>query len=749
MRARGAPDDPASGACSRWRGLGRLVACLVTALALVLPGAPAVGGTRVGSPPAALTLTVSPAPGSIWLSWKAADTPIQQLRRYTIYRGTAADSLVGYETLSPGRQPELTYSDQKVTADARYFYAVTATNGEGESPRSAVVSAVPGAVGVLFASNRWSGTGARDLGFLAPDGTATRLTDDGGDHDTPAIAADGTLAYTSDSGNAPSDYDLWVKRPGEAPLRITTGADYSDGEPAFSPDGRTIAFTRIPVAGAPTVWTIPARGGRATQVPGATSDASPAWAPSGRLLALTHLGPQKLSIVITNVSGTYRRPLVGEGDDAYDAHDPSWAADGRKISFIRTDATSSVVAWLDHQGGSKATVVSPLTIKVVAQHAGPGGNRIAFEGRSATSDSTLWEVSWGGSQPKALGTTDTGAAASPAIAEVPGAYVPNAVAGLAMRAGISSGAVSLTWVLHAGGSAADCRSCPQWIVVRRSEAGANYAPDSPETGIPVYEGKATSTTVRGLRNGGRYLFAAFSIGGLGDASAGVQAAAQPAAPPKVSPNGTALASLSAGGPRFTASFGRPLPEGSRYVVEIGTRPYNAASKTWAAPAFAPFTNGAATTKVVPAKAGTTYHLRARILDFAGNPTAWGPVSVVPVPYDDRAFTTTGKWTALTKQNGRFGSTLRESKKAGSTLKLAAHGSRFALIADRCKACGAVKVYVDGRLSATVDTYAKTTSVRRQVWSKTFKTIGRHTITVKVVGTPKRQTVRVDGLTVRR
>ena len=53
------------------------------------------------------------------------------------------------------------------------------------------------------------------------------------------------------------------------------------------------------------------------------------------------------------------------------------------------------------------------------------------------------------------------------------------------------------------------------------------------------------------------------------------------------------------------------------------------------------------------------------------------------------------------------------------------------------------MYVDNVLTATVDTYAATTRYRQTLWTVDLAA-GRHTVTVKVVGTAHRPAVRLDG-----
>ncbi len=81
-----------------------------------------------------------------------------------------------------------------------------------------------------------------------------------------------------------------------------------DDWPAWSPDGREIAFARCrPRACA--IWARNLRTGVVTRVIGSTADATqPAWSPDGRQIAFTSTAPGGVSI------------------------DPSWSPDGRWIA---------------------------------------------------------------------------------------------------------------------------------------------------------------------------------------------------------------------------------------------------------------------------------------------------------------------------------------------------------------------------------------------------------------------------------
>jgi hypothetical protein len=58
--------------------------------------------------------------------------------------------------------------------------------------------------------------------------------------------------------------------------------------------------------------------------------------------------------------------------------------------------------------------------------------------------------------------------------------------------------------------------------------------------------------------------------------------------------------------------------------------------------------------------------------------------------------------------------------------------------------GRAAIFVDGRRVATVDLRAATAGYARIVWARSWKTPALHTVTIRVLGTPGRPRVDVDG-----
>lgn len=108
----------------------------------------------------------------------------------------------------------------------------------------------------------------------------------------------------------------------------------ADSQPAFSADGRLIAFVR-----AGDVWAMRADGSaQHALTSGADLDSRPRFAPSGRYVVLERRAgegaPRDLYTV--NIAGEGLRALTPSSPD--DEHEATFAPDGRTIAFVRSTA---------------------------------------------------------------------------------------------------------------------------------------------------------------------------------------------------------------------------------------------------------------------------------------------------------------------------------------------------------------------------------------------------------------------------
>jgi Tol biopolymer transport system component/DNA-binding winged helix-turn-helix (wHTH) protein len=144
----------------------------------------------------------------------------------------------------------------------------------------------------------------------------------------------GRLAYTN-----------WVAVQSIVRLDIGSGLDApaspvsfnstrSDGEPCFSPDGRTVAFrsTRL---GAPAIWlSRPDGSGLRRLTPPAGDDTwcgEPAWSPDGQWIAYAEIGPRRADIHVISVLGGVPRRLTF---DPAEDREPAWSPDGQWVYFV-------------------------------------------------------------------------------------------------------------------------------------------------------------------------------------------------------------------------------------------------------------------------------------------------------------------------------------------------------------------------------------------------------------------------------
>ncbi|MDP9181301.1 MAG: S53 family peptidase, partial [Actinomycetota bacterium] len=160
------------------------------------------------------------------------------------------------------------------------------------------------------------------------------------------------------------------------------------------------------------------------------------------------------------------------------------------------------------------------------------------------------------------------------------------------------------------------------------------------------------------------------------------------------------------------------------------------------------TTGVSSTTLTLA-AGRAYTVTAQARDIAGNV---GPSTTarVAAPYDDSSFARSGTWSRPVAASDFRGAHL-SSRTPVSRLSLAFTGRALTLGLVKAPSGGYVDVYLDGKRTTRLDTWASSTRARQQVRVGTWLTSTRHTVWLVVVGAHRAGAtgswVRVDSATV--
>lgn len=194
----------------------------------------------------------------------------------------------------------------------------------------------------------------------------------------PAFSPDGsTIAFVRGSMGGFLG-DLFVLRlSGGEPVRVTSGN--SGGAPAWTPDGSEIVFSS-PMGGLRTLWRISASGGTPRPVGGAVEDAwRPAISRRGNQLIYTQNNWRdtiwRLDLKDDrHIAGPPVRLISSRGSN----WKPSFSPDGKKIAF-ESDRSGYLEIWMCDSDGSNCTQLTSLHGQSGTARWSPDGRYIAFE----------------------------------------------------------------------------------------------------------------------------------------------------------------------------------------------------------------------------------------------------------------------------------------------------------------------------------------------------------------------------------
>jgi Tol biopolymer transport system component len=203
----------------------------------------------------------------------------------------------------------------------------------------------------------------------------------------------GTIAFVRMRDDE-SKAQLWVMRADGTGQRALTQGE----TPAWSPDGRRIAYSGERNVGASDIFVIGFRGGgrlRLTETKYRYEEQhSPVWSPDGRKIAFQGYDDGVYWISVVDADGSREHQLTPSANQVDTG--PAWSPDGRTIAF--TKIYPGAVYLMRPDGGGRRVLATMKGASRSWDFAwSPDGRRIAV-----FSDDALWVMSANGRRPRRL-----------------------------------------------------------------------------------------------------------------------------------------------------------------------------------------------------------------------------------------------------------------------------------------------------------------------------------------------------------
>ena len=194
---------------------------------------------------------------------------------------------------------------------------------------------------------------------------------------SPSIRPNGKIAFTS---NRDGNQEVYLMNAdGTGQVRLTNNAG-TDNLPAFSPDGRRIAFVSENASGTFVIKLMNADGTNQFQLTPIAYFNTPypwhekrslSWSPDGSKIAFEENG----DIFTINIDGSNRTNLTS--DPAGD-FEPSWSADGSRIVFISTRVSYLTLHSMNADGSNVTALPSAGEFWDMSPDWSPTGDKIVF-----------------------------------------------------------------------------------------------------------------------------------------------------------------------------------------------------------------------------------------------------------------------------------------------------------------------------------------------------------------------------------
>jgi Tol biopolymer transport system component len=330
---------------------------------------------------------------------------------------------------------------------------------------AAVMLGLVGAIGIWLFTRR-------DRVAPALPMKVTPFTTDGGLKWSPQLSPDGEKVAYSWGGPAGDNFDIYVKALGEGmrPLRLTEDAA-DDLGPAWSPDGKHVAFVRVSEAGG-VIYTVPWPSGQerrltdldvdVTGFPGRLHPAL-SWSPDGQSLAFHErpAGSPVNRIVRVSLDTREKQPVTSPPENTQGDRYPAFSPDGAWLAFARSSALSFGAwdVWVQPvQGGEPRRLTSAQHDFVRGLTWSPDGSEILY----TTEPLSIHGASVTGGEPRLLLGV--------------GAALPSLRGNLLVHLQVTASPAAI-WRVAGRGASLPGREPEKLIASSQEESNPAYSPD--------------------------------------------------------------------------------------------------------------------------------------------------------------------------------------------------------------------------------------------------------------------------------